>query len=235
MQAEELMVLERRLSPERLGPYKVACGGDLRAALALYRWNVEVTAALSATLGHVEVLLRNALHCELEAWSARTFGEPRWYLNPRSSALPHGFLFAEALDDIAKARARAVRNGRPETPGRVVAELNLGFWRFLLARRYDRGLWHPCLHKAFPRQRRVAVFDAVGLLHKARNRMAHHEPMFNRSLVSLYQTSLQVADWICPTSRRWVEQGSRVTTVLTARPGRRWPVTQNDRRGVTDA
>jgi hypothetical protein len=218
MQPEDLAALEQRLSPERLGPYKLACGGDLRAALALYRWNVEVTAALSATLGHVEVLLRNALHCELEAWSARTFGEPCWYLNPRSSALPNGFLSAEAIGDIAKARARAVRNGRPETPGRVVAELNLGFWRFLLARRYDRGLWHPCLHKAFPRQRRAAVFDAVGSLHEARNRMAHHEPMFNRPLVSLYQTSLQVADWICPTSRRWVEQGSRVITVLTARP-----------------
>ncbi|WP_433212033.1 hypothetical protein ACQP00_51650 [Dactylosporangium sp. CS-047395] len=218
MRAAELTVLEQRLSPERLGPYKGACGGDLQAALELYRWNAEITAALSTTIGHVEVLLRNALHHQLEDWSVRTFGEPCWYLNPVSSTLPNGFLDVEALDDIAKARSRAVRDRRPETPGRVVAELNLGFWQFLLARRYDRRLWHPCLHKAFPRRRRTLVFDAVGSLHEARNRMAHHEPMFNRPLGSLFQTSLRVADWICPTSRRWVEADSRVTRVLAARP-----------------
>jgi hypothetical protein len=218
MQAAELALLERRLSPERLGPYRSVCGGGLEAALTLYRWNVEATAALATTIGHVEVLLRNAMHQELEAWSARTVGEPRWYLNPPSSARPDGFLFAEALDDIAKARTRAVRDGRPESSGRVVAELNLGFWRFLLSRRYDRGLWHPCLHKAFPRRRRVEVFEAVVSLHEARNRIAHLEPMFNRPLADLLQTSLGIADWICPTSRRWVEESSRVTAVIAARP-----------------
>nr|WP_221376691.1 Abi family protein [Actinoplanes polyasparticus] len=218
MRAADLAMIEQRLSPERLGPYKRACGGSLETALALYRWNAEVTAALASTIGHVEVTLRNALHQELEAWSARTFEEPRWYLNPPSRTRPNGFLFAEALGDIAKARTRAARNAGPETPGRVVAELNLGFWRFLLARRYDRGLWHPCLHRAFSRQRRVTVFDAVGQLHEARNRMAHHEPMFNRPLAGLYQTSLQIAEWICPTIRLWIEECSSVTAALAARP-----------------
>ncbi|BCJ52140.1 hypothetical protein Asp14428_36150 [Actinoplanes sp. NBRC 14428] len=218
MQAAELTVLQQRLSPERLGPYKSACGGSLEEAFALYRWNAEITAALGSTIGHVEVTLRNALHQELEAWSDRSFGEPRWYLNPSSRSRPNGFLFVEAREDIAKARTRALRDGRPETPGRVVAELNLGFWRFLLARRYDRGLWVPCLHRAFSRQRRDSVFDAVSRLHQARNRMAHHEPMFNRPLAVLYQDSLQVAEWICPTTRRWIEQCSSVSTALAARP-----------------
>jgi hypothetical protein len=79
----DLATLERRLSAERLAPYRVARGGDLAAALALYEWNAEMSGAFGTTLGH-----------------------------------------------IAKARQRATRNGRPETPGRVVAELNLGFWRF---------------------------------------------------------------------------------------------------------
>lgn len=48
--------------------------------------------------------------------------------------------------------------------------------------------------------------------------MAHHEPMFNRPLPELFETSLRVADWICPVSRRWVEQHSRVPAVLAARP-----------------
>ena len=45
---------------------------------------------------------------------------------------------------------RATRNGRLEMPGRVVAQLTLGFWRYLLASRYGRTLWLPCLRQAFP-------------------------------------------------------------------------------------
>jgi hypothetical protein len=188
-------------------------GGDLAAAIALYEWNAQVSAALGETLGHLEVLLRNAIHDELTAWSVRRFADPRWYLNPG------GFLFAEERADVAKARARAVRDGRHETPGRIVAELNLGFWRFLLSRRYDRGLWHPCLHRTFPRQRRKAVYDAVRTLHDARNRMAHHEPMFNRPVSDLRRTAIQVADWICPVTRSWIETRCRVPELLGCRPG----------------
>ena len=108
----ELASLERRLAPERLGPYRAACGGDLAAAVALYEWNANVSAALGETLGHVEVLLRNAMHDALTTWSAHDFGEPRWYLNPGS------VLTVRAENEIVVARDRATRDGRAETPGR---------------------------------------------------------------------------------------------------------------------
>ncbi|MEV0006344.1 hypothetical protein AB0H28_29245, partial [Micromonospora sp. NPDC050980] len=98
--AAELLTLERRWSPERLAPYRAACGGDLVAAVALYRWNAEISAALGTTLGHVEVLLRNALHEELAAWSLRRYGEPTWYLDPG------GVLTDEGRRDVNKARSR---------------------------------------------------------------------------------------------------------------------------------
>lgn len=212
MRPAELGTLERRLSVERLAPYRAASGGSLAAAVALYEWNSEVSAALGTTLGHLEVLLRNALHDELTAWSGKRFDDPRWYLDPG------GFLFAEALADIDKARSRATRDGRKETPGRVVAELNLGFWRFLLSRRYDRGLWHPCLHRVFPRQRRSVVYEGVRMLHEARNRMAHHEPMYNRPMPDIHATAIQVAGWICPVTSGWITTRCRVTKLLELRP-----------------
>lgn len=52
------------------------------AALELYVWNAEVSAALATTIGHVEVVLRNAIHENLTAWSRQRFAEPRWYLDP---------------------------------------------------------------------------------------------------------------------------------------------------------
>lgn len=216
MTPAELAVLENRLSAERLAPYRAAVGGDLRNALRLYEWNREVAAAFGATLGDLEVLLRNAMHDQLTAWSSTQHAEPCWYLDPDR------LFTTDALDDIAKARRRATRNGRPETPGRVMAELTLGFWRYLLASRYERTLWLPCLRAAFPglrgRGMRRDVNDAVRDLQLLRNRIAHHEPIHDRPLPALHATAMRVAGWVCPVSQRWIESRCRVNLLLSARP-----------------
>jgi hypothetical protein len=207
----EMAVLIRRLSPERLGPYVIAAGDDAAAALRLYAWNAEMSAALAATIGHVEIVLRNAIHENLTAWSTRRFAEPRWYLDP-------GHLLqqrqAQAIQ-VARPRARQ----RTETPGRVVAELSLGFWRYLLANHYDSTLWRQTLHQAFPgqRQRRI-TYEAVEVLHRSRNRLAHHETMLNRPIADIHAVALDLAGWICPVSRNWIGRHCRTAQVLGRPP-----------------
>lgn len=212
----ELAVVEQKLSTERLTPYRTATNGDVKLAVRLYEWNTEISAALGSTLGHLEVLLRNTMNDALTTWSTARFGEPRWYLDP-GRLLNH-----RAERDIDTARRRATRGGRAETNGRVTAELTFGFWRYLLARHYERTLWLGCLQQAFPglyrRGMRRDIDAAVSDLHLARNRMAHLEPMFNRPIGRLQTTALQVADWICPTSRDWVNAQCRVPQLLSERP-----------------
>jgi hypothetical protein len=110
------------------------------------------------------------------------------------------------------------RASRVETSGRVVAELNLGFWRFLLTGQYDRTLWRGALYRAFPGQSRRVVYDAASVLHLCRNRIAHQEPIFNRPVADICFAALSLADWICPVSRVWIERQSRIETVLRERP-----------------
>ena len=62
-------LLERRISADRLAPYKLTVGGELSAALDLYQWNAEVSAAFWVVLGHLEILVRNAMHEQLTALS----------------------------------------------------------------------------------------------------------------------------------------------------------------------
>lgn len=50
--------------------------------------------------------------------------------------------------DVVEARGRAVRLQPSEVHGKVVAELSLGFWRYLAASRYLTSLWVPALHNA---------------------------------------------------------------------------------------
>lgn len=217
MTPDELLTLERRISIERFAPYRAATGGDVRHGIMLYEHNTEMSAAFWVVLGDLEVLIRNAMHERLTAWSDNRYGQPAWYLDP-------GRVFnAKAADDIATARRHATANGRPESPGRVIAELPLGFWRFMLSSRYERSLWLPCLRDAFPgvhgRGMRRDVHDAMRELHVLRNRIAHHEPIHNRPIARFHIIALTLAGWICPVSREWIASRSRVPALLAVGGG----------------
>lgn len=207
-------IVQRHLSPARVGTYAQACGGDLTAAVALYRWNASTAAAFWEVLGHGEVILRNAMHDQLAAQHRRRGDAGEWFDDPRR------VLTQQALDDIQVARRRA---GISATPGKVVAELSLGFWRYLLARRYSATLWPAIVH-AFPHLSRRGnaqrtLESQVIDLHKLRNRIAHHEPLINVPLTARLNSLESVLDCIDPHIRTWaLDDGGRLATLLQNRP-----------------
>jgi hypothetical protein len=219
---DDLLTLERRISVDRFAPYRVAAGGNTHGAILLYEKNLELSMAFWGVLSDFEVLVRNAMHDRLTAWSLTRYGDVAWYLD-------HGRVFSdETSRTIDTARRHATAEGRTETPGRVVAELPLGFWRFLLSGRYERSLWLPCLRHAFPgiqgRGLRRDVHDVMCDLHVLRNRIAHHKPIHNRPLERLHEQALTMAGWVCPVTRQWIAGRSRVPELLSAsleaNPGR---------------
>jgi hypothetical protein len=129
---DELLTLEQRISAERFAPYRAATGNDAARALRRYERNTEISAAFWAVLSDLEIVVRNAMHERLAAWSLARYGRPDWYAD-------RGRIFtAQTAGDIAVARRHAAAFGRVESPGRIIAELPLGFWRFLLSSRYER-------------------------------------------------------------------------------------------------
>jgi hypothetical protein len=201
------------LSDERLAPYLRACDGDLGSALNLYQWNLAISGALYEALGILEVAVRNALCHQLNTFHASRTGY--WYDDPGN------VLSGQARDDLAEARNRVAAMGRTETPGRVIAELSFGFWRYLLASRYEATLWTPYLRHAFPNlapQRRVTAYRAMASVHLLRNRISHHEPIHKRDLAADMVTIYRLLDWIDHDLRTWAVAMSRVQTVLANRP-----------------
>jgi hypothetical protein len=73
--------LERRISVERLRPYRIAVNNDVSLALALYEWNAKVAASFWPVLGHLEVLVRNAVHEQLTDLSMHRHAQQPWYLS----------------------------------------------------------------------------------------------------------------------------------------------------------
>jgi len=87
-------------------------------------------------------------------------------------------------------------------PGKVVAELSFGFWRFLLARRYTASLW-PALRPGFPylpSADRRELEAPVTRLHQLRNRVAHHEPLIAEPC--RFATRTCCSSWV-PATRAW--------------------------------
>ncbi|WP_125773746.1 hypothetical protein [Antribacter gilvus] len=207
MKTEEVIAV---LSRDRLGPYVRRAGSD-DDGLALYEWNGEVGGALHACLGYAEVVLRNALHEQLSRIAQdRRFSDP-WYV----SLAPLLDLRAQA--DVASARDRATRNGRTETEGRVIAELTFGFWRYLVSAKYDRTLWRVGLHRAFPHLNATLrqVSKLLQRLNDLRNRIAHHEPIFNRDLAQLHRDVDQLMRWLDADLATWRRLRCPVDQLLT--------------------
>ena len=199
----------RSLGPDRAAGYVTASGGTDEKTLRLYVWNAALAGAFLPTVGIVEVALRNALHDKLE----RHFGTV-WYDDPRFIAIDPK-LFPRSID---RAKAHITMGGKAISPPRMVAQLMFGFWVSLLRPAYARSLW-PILRPAFvPYARRRRVADALDPLVVFRNRVAHHEVIYDRDPRRMYERLIAAAQLLSPGLDRWIDHLSRVDVLLAKGP-----------------
>ncbi len=167
---------------------------DPNAAVQLYELNVEISAAAWAVTSDIEIILRNIVADSMAAHHAATRGSVnhRWYDDPSWFTSGQKWFTSETLRSIATAMGRVGDpgpTGAPRPPeGRVVAELTFGFWRYLLVSRYEHSLWNPSIRGSFQglshlsgSDSRKAVYSAVERMNYLRNRVAHHEPIYEPS------------------------------------------------------
>ncbi|WP_143230876.1 hypothetical protein [Actinosynnema sp. ALI-1.44] len=164
--------IPQALSEARFGKYLDAHGGDVDAAFHMYVWTVSVGGAFYPLLHFAEITLRNALHSALVAEFGR---EDWWTVAPLTD-------YSQNL--VKKAQEKISGSATPPNPNQVVAKLTLGFWVSLLSDTYDRALWVPALHRAFPgyKGRRDRLHAELEALRDLRNRVMHFSPLKGRDL-----------------------------------------------------
>jgi hypothetical protein len=211
--------LERSIGPERLRGYTEACGGDERLGLDLYLWNGRVSAAAFEDIGFLEVALRNACHEQLSQWHAEQGHTSPWYFS--THVLPRH------MQEVGIARGRVAQGKKPETEGRVVAQLMFGFWRLLHSKRYEATIWQWALRFVYPTGvSRTLIHARLDHINTLRNRVAHHEPVHRLAigdaalgLEAVHGELLETASLISGELGAWLTSVGRVPSLLAQRPG----------------
>ena len=98
-------------------------------------------------------------------------------------AYPGGIPADQTHDFISKARQKVII----VSDGRVIAQLTMFFWKRLFSSDYELTLWNKSLKHIFPdkRLKRSNISIHFENIYQARNRVAHHEPIYDRRLDSI--------------------------------------------------
>ena len=207
------------LSDARLDRYLAHYLGREGQALRLYTWNHQISSAFWGPLGVLEVVVRNGIHrrlverCRREDW----WNDSRLYLcNAERNAID------SAIETVQ-------RRGNPAPgPNDVVAATTFGLWVGLTGagwprdqvHSYETTLWQPRISRAFPHAapvRRKQIHDELNRLRALRNRIAHHEPIFNAPHAQLRDMILAVTGYVHPDASAYIANHERITEVLASK------------------
>lgn len=228
--------IERWLSPGRFAPYLSAAQGDRVLALRLYEWNTEISSAFLHDLAHVEVGLRNCYNLALEQhtpfpthWTRHgsTLFAPVYRTMHRFN--PSTGRRAPVRSDINRMQRetlqRAISEAHQQTPhvqpppGKIIAQLTFGFWRFLSSSAHEVTLWRTYLHHGFPAGTSRSTIDRlVRDLHVLRNRVAHYEPLLGEDLARKHQRLIELANLIDPILATYARGTTQVSRLIRNRP-----------------
>lgn len=178
----------RIYSISRVSRYQKAANGDKKKAMAMYYANARLARAFQPLISCFEVVLRNQLHYAL----ANHFNDVQWLVNQKA-----GFISDPSLTHVVKKTGKMKVNdflkkeverseraltekGRNVTAGRVIAELNFGFWNSLYeTHHYALLKGVPCtIFRSLPTGiGRKEVNQRVQQIRVMRNRISHNEPL----------------------------------------------------------
>lgn len=166
------------LSAARMSRYLVACGGNTRKAMTLYRRNLQLSQELFTIISCFEVALRNAIDKHYQ----NSLGND-WLRNAAS----RGGIFDNTRCRVScqTINEELRKLNYHYTHPKLVAALGFGFWRYLYSPHQYRAGGQSLLTvfssrpSSSPTVQYNAsyIFNELQKINNLRNRIAHHEPI----------------------------------------------------------
>lgn len=212
-----IAVFEKHLSKRRLDAFVDPADPSESRTLARYQANVLICEALYPALHVVEVVVRNHIYAGI----ARKKGDS-WLTNA-----PERWMRGEEIRKVQEAVASLVNLGRPTEPGRMIAELNFGFWTSLFDRFYERrqngaDLWSGVIRSMFVNMaagpdKIAAVRARLNGIRELRNRVFHYEPVWHwADLTHHHAEILETIGWISSEMKSYAEKMDRFPEVFAS-------------------
>jgi hypothetical protein len=197
------LAIEKCLSISRLSTYRNAVKGILgeeciETAIELYEWNAQLSSQLLVPLHIYEITLRNAVS---EAISLR-YGS-NWPTNTAfQTSLPY-----KQRQDLTNLLSDY------QSPNKILPELKLFWFENMLKSSQNSRIWTQHIQTVFPNATGVSpdgirqkLKEDCFIIRKIRNRIAHHEPIFNHPY--LPNISHKIENTIsnrCVDTRNWLQ------------------------------
>jgi hypothetical protein len=206
------------ISAPRFATYLQAADNDRDPALALYEWNLTVSAAFIVPLQVCEVAVRNGVVEVLEKVHGANWPWSNGFLRslPRPKR-PTDYNPANDLHSVA---------ARMPTTGKVVTELKFAFWEKLFTAGQDNRLWTPHFKAAFPDApatitipvARTTAYKDLRAIRHLRNRIARHGPIFTRNIADEYKRLHDMIGWRSQVAAAWMDKKQGVTALIPLKP-----------------
>ena len=178
----------RLYSYARISRYRKASCNNEDIAQKMYYANARIAQAFQPLISFFEVILRNQLHYAIASY----FNDVQWIINQKE-----GFMSDKSLHYTNKKTGKKIMNDflkkeversekvliekhRNIVAGRIIAELNFGFWNSLYEKHHYTLLkGSPCMiFKELPTGiGRKEVNRRIKEIRMLRNRISHNEPL----------------------------------------------------------
>lgn len=171
------------LSSERLATFH-AIAGSTKDAILLHQQMLCFGTTLMSVTAVIEIATRNAI-CERISGQ---LGGGGWLRTPPPSLVwkPSELEKIKQAERSARKAAYSKKSQKQivVADGQIIAQLTMFFWKRLFSADYEAFFWNRSLKRIFPDKslKRTDISIHFEEIYQARNRIAHHEPIYDARL-----------------------------------------------------
>ena len=199
--SEELKKFIPTYSLDRIESFIYSSDDTIDDIIERYQDNIKISQALYPELATLEVILRNSINAALCKHISETWLEDEIANNTLLEENDYSLLIS-AYNTTKK---ECLSSKKELTSGRVIANLNFGFWTNLCMKKYNSKIWNKiCFFKGifvnYPSKTQAigVISQKLYAIRKLRNRVFHYEQIFRypKKTLKLYNEILELLSYL---------------------------------------
>ncbi len=178
---QDLEKYSTNISIERLKSFIRNESDTIEIVLSRYIDNIQISQSLYPELSILEITLRNSIDSMLKANFSENWLEEEIEFNKLLAEKDYNTL----LNTYNSTKEECRNNFKEFTSGKVIANLNFGFWTSLCSKQYSLTIWHKkkCFRSVFvnypsKKQEISKISRHLYEIRRLRNRIFHYEQIF---------------------------------------------------------